>query len=109
MCSTDISSITPGKVYTQKELVLLETLISEFHNKYYIPDIQKWHLILHVLVLLELITVTNNDMRHLNLRAKNMMFYAVVIINSGYYQVLHIKYNLITTVAVGLYPLREFN
>ena len=32
MCSTDISSVTPGKVYTQKELVLLENLIQEFHN-----------------------------------------------------------------------------
>ena len=27
MCSTDLISITPGKVYTRKELVLLETLI----------------------------------------------------------------------------------
>ena len=41
MCSTDISSITPGKVYTRKELVLLETLISEFYEKYYTTAIQK--------------------------------------------------------------------
>ena len=41
MCSTGISSVTPWKVCTQKELVLLETLISEFHHKYYIPEIQK--------------------------------------------------------------------
>ena len=33
MCSTDIISVTPGKIYTKKELVLLETLISEFHKK----------------------------------------------------------------------------
>ena len=33
MCSTDIISVTPGKVYTQKKLVLFETLISEFHEK----------------------------------------------------------------------------
>ena len=28
MCYTDIISVTPGKVYTRKEIVLLETLIS---------------------------------------------------------------------------------
>ena len=41
MCSTDISSVTPVKVYTQKEQVLLETSISEFHEKYYTPAFQK--------------------------------------------------------------------
>ena len=41
MCYTGISSITPGKVYTQKEILILENLISEFHDKYYTPAIQK--------------------------------------------------------------------
>ena len=41
MCSTYISSVTPVKLYTRKEFILLETLISEFHSKYYIPAIQK--------------------------------------------------------------------
>ena len=41
MCRTNFISATPGKIYTQKEIVLLENLISEFHNKYYIPEIQK--------------------------------------------------------------------
>ena len=52
MCSTDLSSATPGRVYTLKELVLLETLISEFHEKYYITEIQKltFHLP-HVLII----------------------------------------------------------
>ena len=53
MCSTDLSSATPGRVYTLKELVLLETLISEFHEKYYITEIQKltFHLPhMHILV-----------------------------------------------------------
>ena len=40
MYYTIISSVTTVKVYTQKELVLLETLISEFHSKYYIPEIK---------------------------------------------------------------------
>ena len=33
MSFTDISSVTPVNAYTQKELVLLETSISEFHYK----------------------------------------------------------------------------
>ena len=41
MFYTYISSITPGKVYTRKELVLLGTLISAFHEKYYTPKNQK--------------------------------------------------------------------
>ena len=41
MCYTGISSITPGKVYTQKEILILENLISEFHDKYYTSKIQK--------------------------------------------------------------------
>ena len=41
MCSTDISYLTPVKVYTQKEIVLIETLISKFHKKNYKPEIQK--------------------------------------------------------------------
>ena len=35
-----MSSVTPVRVYTRKELVLLENLIPEFHNKYYIPEIK---------------------------------------------------------------------
>ena len=42
MCSTDLSSVTPRKLYTQKELVLLETLRSYFQEKYYITVIQNW-------------------------------------------------------------------
>ena len=41
MCSTNPSYSTPGKVYTQKELMLLETLISKFHKKYHTQEIQK--------------------------------------------------------------------
>ena len=32
-------NVTPGKLYTINKLVLLETLISEFHKKYYIAVI----------------------------------------------------------------------
>ena len=41
MCSIDIRSVLSDKVCTPKDLVLLETLISEFHDKYYTSKIQK--------------------------------------------------------------------
>ena len=41
MCSTIIRAGTNGKVYTWKDLVLLETYITEFHEKFYIPAIPK--------------------------------------------------------------------
>ena len=37
MCYTDISFVRILKAYIRKELVLLETLISEFKDKYYTP------------------------------------------------------------------------
>ena len=46
-------SYRTAKVYTQKELVLIETSITEFHEKFYILEIQKlvFHL-LHVSILI---------------------------------------------------------
>ena len=41
MCSTVISTAVTEKVYTRKELVFLDTSIIEFHEKFYIPEIQK--------------------------------------------------------------------
>ena len=46
MFCTDIISITPGKVYTQKYRVLLENSVSEFHKKNYNLEIQ--NLIFHL-------------------------------------------------------------
>ena len=40
-CYIGLSFVTPGKLYTRKEIVLLETSISEYHNKHYFPEIQK--------------------------------------------------------------------
>ena len=41
MCKQESSSDKSTKIYTRKELVMTETTISEFHIRYYIPDIQK--------------------------------------------------------------------
>ena len=62
MCKQESSPDKSTKIYTRKELVMMETTISEFHTSFYIPAIQKlaFH-IPHVQIL-----GTNNcgEMRH---------------------------------------------
>ena len=41
MCKQESSSDNSTKVYTRKELVMMETTISNFHTRFYIPSIQK--------------------------------------------------------------------
>ena len=83
MCSTNPSYSTPGKLYTRKELMLLETLISEFHKKYHTPAIKKLEFHLpHVGIL-----VTHHCGKErceiFKRRSKrNMMFYAGLIFQS---------------------------
>ena len=52
MCKQESSSDECTKIYTRKELVMMETTISEFRTSIYIPDIQKlaFHLP-HVCIL----------------------------------------------------------
>ena len=52
MCSTVPQIYTRAKLYTHKELALLETFIVEFHKKFYMPAIQKLEFkIPHVKIL----------------------------------------------------------
>ena len=41
MCKQEYLPDTPIKIYTRKELVMMETTISDFHTSFYIPAIQK--------------------------------------------------------------------
>ena len=40
MCKQESSSDNYAKIYTRKELVMMETTISEFNTSFYIPSIQ---------------------------------------------------------------------
>ena len=40
-CQQDTDSVKPTKIYTRKELVMMETTISNFHTSFFIPEIQK--------------------------------------------------------------------
>ena len=40
-CKQDTASEQSTKIYTRKELVMMETTISNFHTSFYIPEIQK--------------------------------------------------------------------
>ena len=41
MCNQESSSDSYTKIYTRKELVMMETTISDFHTRFYIPIIEK--------------------------------------------------------------------
>ena len=41
MCKQESSSDSFRKIYTRKELAMMETTISDFHTSFYIPAIQK--------------------------------------------------------------------
>ena len=37
LCLQDLDNVTHAKIYTRKELVMMETYISDFHKSFYIP------------------------------------------------------------------------
>ena len=41
MCKQESPPDKSAKIYIRKELLIMETTISGFHTRYYIPDIQK--------------------------------------------------------------------
>ena len=41
LCEASSGSIVKEKIYTRKELVMIETSIVDFHKRFYIPAIQK--------------------------------------------------------------------
>ena len=52
MCEQESLPDKSTKIYTRKEIVMMETTISDFHTSFYIPEIQKlvFHLP-HVLII----------------------------------------------------------
>ena len=52
LCFQYPDTVTPSKLYTIKELVIMETYIADFYTIFYIPEIQKlaFHLP-HVLII----------------------------------------------------------
>ena len=52
MCKQEYLPDKSTKIYTRKELVMMETIISNFHASFYIPAIQKFAFYLpHVHIL----------------------------------------------------------
>ena len=41
MCKQEYLPDTSTKIYTRKELVMMDTTVSDFHTSFYIPAIQK--------------------------------------------------------------------
>ena len=39
LCFQDTANVTPAKLNTRKEIVIMETSIVDFHTSFYIPEI----------------------------------------------------------------------
>ena len=68
---------------------------------------KNWSFIFQMCVSLEPTTVANNAASHLNAGAIYMIFYAIVIMQSGQYPFLIIKSNQHIMASIGLYLLKE--
>ena len=72
------------KIYTRKELVMIETTISDFiHVSTYQPSIN-WPFIYHMCAYLVQITVVNCDAQPSNDVNYFKMYYVAVIMQKGY-------------------------
>ena len=102
MCKQEFLPDKSTKIYTRKELVMMDTTISNFHTSFYIPAIQKlaFHLP-HVRIL-----GTNHcgELRRTAFKRREFfkMFFVAVIMQRGQQQVLLIKYNLNNAVEIDL-------
>ena len=83
MCCTDISSVTHRKLYTKNYLVLLETSILDFHEKYNTPEIQKLVFYLPHMHILGIHHCGKELHEEFKCRIKQHDVYSGVIIKSG--------------------------
>ena len=74
-----VTPLHTAKVYTKKELTLLETSIKEFYEKVNIPEIQKMAFILPNVHILGTHHYGEKSVIHLNVVEICMMFYADVL------------------------------
>ena len=44
VCFQDLATVTPAKMYTRKELVMMDTSIDDFHTGLYITEIKTWEI-----------------------------------------------------------------
>ena len=83
MCKQEYLPDTSTKIYTRKELVMMETTISNVHTSLYIPDIQKLAFHLPNVRYLVQITVVNCDAQPSKDVKYFKMFFVAVIIQRG--------------------------
>ena len=105
-CQQDTASVKPTKTYNRKELVMMETTISNFHTGFFISDIHKLEFqITHVQILGKITVVTLVELL-LNAANNFKMCYVAVIMMMGSLIVLPTKYNHNIMVEVYMCLLR---
>ena len=83
MCEQEYPTDSSTKIYTRKELVMMETTISDFRTSFYIPDIQNLAFHLPHVRILGKITVVKCDAQPSKDVNYSKMFYVIVIILRG--------------------------
>ena len=82
MCKQEYPSDEFRKIYTRKELVMMEKTISDFHTSFYIPAIQK--LASHLPHVRILGTNHCGEMRHTAFKRRELFQY--VLFGRDYYE-----------------------
>ena len=103
MGSTIPSTNMTAKLYTQKQLVLLEISITYFNEYIYIyRQYQNWHLVFYMCKSQVSITVAKNTSRHLSKGESYTMFCVGIIMQCGQYPVFLTKQNPNNMKTIGL-------
>ena len=89
----DLASVTPAKIYTRKELALMETSVYEFHTSFYIIDIQKLAFHLPHVRILGTHCCGNTLRKSFKLRRTFQYFLCHCDYSKRVVSNLHIKYN----------------
>ena len=75
----DLDTVTPAKLYTRKELLVVERYIADFHTSFYIPEIKKLAFHLPHVHIIGTSHCGNTSAKHSHVAAQSKMCFVVVI------------------------------
>ena len=105
-CQQDTVSGKLTKIYTRKELVMMETTISNFRTSFIFQKFRSWRFTFHAYKYLVRITVVNLVELYLNAAHNFKICYVAVIMLRGYLLFFPTKYNHNIIMEMDLFLLR---
>ena len=95
-------TVTPAKLYTRKELIMMETSNADFHTSFIFQKYKISHFAFHTYIFQVLITLVTHAVKHYNVAAQSKICCDVVIMLRYWWLVLHTKYILNTMAEIYL-------